>query len=313
MRAGASHLCGEPLPVQNRQRSVGGNARKSNLARALAVALVVSASVLGSAAPANAAEVTIVNPPTTGRGCDDNNVSLGQSFTATASGTLTELGIFIAQGSRDTTLTVYAGVGPNGAVLSSQNVSLTEGLDVFFLPTPVRVSAGGSYSFAIADGTCTSGGDLLVSFGQDYAGGAAFRSGGEPASLFSDLAFTAVIQTVDAYPFTGFFAPVDNTPIVNTAKSGSAVPVKFSLGGDRGLDIFNAPGSPTFTVTSCTNGDTDPIETVVAASKSGLSYDPVTGLYTYVWKTGKDLAGTCGTLKLNLNDGSNHSAKFQLR
>jgi len=31
---------------------------------------------------------------------------------------------------------------------------------------------------------------------------------------------------------------VDNPPTKNVVKAGAAVPVKFSLGGDRGLNIF---------------------------------------------------------------------------
>jgi hypothetical protein len=38
-------------------------------------------------------------------------------------------------------------------------------------------------------------------------------------------------------------APVDSPPTVNTVKAGAAVPVKFSVNGDRGLDIF-AVGYP---------------------------------------------------------------------
>jgi hypothetical protein len=50
-------------------------------------------------------------------------------------------------------------------------------------------------------------------------------------------------QPVVVYHFSGFFSPVDNPPVFNTAKAGSAIPVKFSLGGNQGLDIFN-PGYP---------------------------------------------------------------------
>jgi hypothetical protein len=52
------------------------------------------------------------------------------------------------------------------------------------------------------------------------------------------LAFTR------GYLFSSFFPPVDNPPTVNMAKAGRAVPVRFSLGGDQGLDIL-AAGSPT--------------------------------------------------------------------
>ena len=43
------------------------------------------------------------------------------------------------------------------------------------------------------------------------------------------------------WPFLGFFSPIGAG--VNPAKAGSAVPVKFSLGGDRGLAIL-ADGYP---------------------------------------------------------------------
>src|SRR5262249_49966319 len=39
------------------------------------------------------------------------------------------------------------------------------------------------------------------------------------------------------FPFAGFFLPVDNLPTINIAKAGSAIPLKFSLGGDFGLGI----------------------------------------------------------------------------
>ncbi len=52
---------------------------------------------------------------------------------------------------------------------------------------------------------------------------------------------TAGIQVI--WPFTGFSSPVDNLPTVNKANAGQAIPIKFSLGGDRGLDIFK-PGCP---------------------------------------------------------------------
>ena len=47
-----------------------------------------------------------------------------------------------------------------------------------------------------------------------------------------------------AWPWEGFFAPVDPMPVVNTVKAGQAIPMKFSLGGDRGLAIFveDSPG-----------------------------------------------------------------------
>ena len=45
------------------------------------------------------------------------------------------------------------------------------------------------------------------------------------------------------YNVTGPFQPVDPQPTVNVMKAGRTVPVKFSLGGNFGLDVF-AVGYP---------------------------------------------------------------------
>ena len=51
------------------------------------------------------------------------------------------------------------------------------------------------------------------------------------------------LRLSSTWGFSGFMAPVDSPPTVNTVKAGAAVPVKFSVNGDRGLDIF-AVGYP---------------------------------------------------------------------
>ncbi len=112
------------------------------------------------------------------------------------------------------------------------------------------------------------------------------------------------------YNFTGFFQPVDNIPTVNTVKAGQAVPVKFSLNGDHGLDIF-AAGYPKVEFASCTSAGADSIEETSTAGNSSLAYDSVTDQYTYVWKTDKSWAGKCGTLIVTFNDGTTQTALFK--
>ena len=115
------------------------------------------------------------------------------------------------------------------------------------------------------------------------------------------------------YPFTGFFQPVDNPPTKNVVKAGAAVPVKFNLGGYRGLDIF-AANSPSSVGILCdfTSPSSD-IQTTVAAGSSSLSYDPLTGTYSYIWKTDNAWAGSCRQLTLKLNDYTTHVANFQFK
>ena len=118
---------------------------------------------------------------------------------------------------------------------------------------------------------------------------------------------------VPAYEFAGFFAPVNNPPTVNAVQAGRAVPVKFSLGGDHGLDIFDE-GHPRSQRIDCdTRVPVDEIEQTDTAGRSELTYDAVSGRYQYVWKTEAAWAGTCRRLVLGLDDGSRHTADFRLR
>jgi hypothetical protein len=120
------------------------------------------------------------------------------------------------------------------------------------------------------------------------------------------------VTPVWGYNFTGFFQPIDNAPVWNSAKAGSAIPVKFSLGADRGLSIFKA-GFPQATITSCVAGaQVDAVEQTVTAGSSSLSYDATSGQYTYVWKTDKTWAGKCLRFELGLNDGTSHIALVAL-
>ena len=121
-------------------------------------------------------------------------------------------------------------------------------------------------------------------------------------------------QTVTVtFNFTGFFSPVNNLPTVNMVNAGRAIPIKFSLGGNQGLNIF-APGYPVSQQIAC--NDSAPvgvIEETATAGNSSLSYDPVSDQYTYGWKTNKAWEGTCRQLIVKLRDGSEHVAVFKFK
>jgi len=117
--------------------------------------------------------------------------------------------------------------------------------------------------------------------------------------------------------WSGLFAPVDDLPTENVVTAGRAVPVVFSLGGDRGLDVF-APGYPLSMRVDCTSGvPLDAIELTVTAGASSLGYDAATDRYSYIWKTAKVWStapgGPCRELVLRFGDESEHEAVFRFR
>jgi len=118
---------------------------------------------------------------------------------------------------------------------------------------------------------------------------------------------------VSPYNFTGFFAPIDNPPAFNEMKAGQAAPVKFSLGGDQGLNIF-AAGSPSSVQIACDNGAPIlPVEQTETAGQSSLSYDATSDQYKYTWKTENAWKNTCRQLTVTLRDGTVHIAYFKFK
>jgi hypothetical protein len=121
--------------------------------------------------------------------------------------------------------------------------------------------------------------------------------------------FTVTVR----YNFTGFFPPISNLPVVNVVNAGRAIPIKFSLSGYKGLNIF-APNSPASGPIACNSSDEAVIlQDTVNAGSSSLSYDASSDQYIYVWKTDPSWAGTCRQLVVQLNDGSIYRANFRFR
>jgi hypothetical protein len=176
----------------------------------------------------------------------------------------------------------------------------------------VQVGSGTADTTPISYGLSTSN-DLLIGnyggcYGLDFSG-----SIDEPKVWMRALSAAQVNADRTMYTFQGFFDPVANAPTLNSVKAGSAIPVKFSLGGDYGLQIM-ASGSPSSGPVACNSqAPVDPIDETLTASNSSLQYDSTTGDYTYVWKTDKSWSGTCRQLTATLNDGQQHYAFFEFK
>jgi hypothetical protein len=117
------------------------------------------------------------------------------------------------------------------------------------------------------------------------------------------------------YNWTGFFQPIDNKDsngnyILNKAKAGSVVPVKFSLGSDQGLNVFASGGYPQTASIPCTASSSDALEEYGTGNVSSFKYDPVANQYIYNWKTDTKWAGTCRQLVVKLADDTYHRANF---
>jgi len=128
----------------------------------------------------------------------------------------------------------------------------------------------------------------------------------------SGIGFTAVAHTV-VYNFSGFFQPVDNLPVINVAKAGTAIPVRFSLGGNQSLAILAAGYPVSQRITCDTTAPLSDIEQTVTTGNSSLQYDATTNQYTYIWKTDKAWSGMCRQLIVHLIDGTEHKATFQFK
>ncbi len=121
-----------------------------------------------------------------------------------------------------------------------------------------------------------------------------------------------ITVTQPTYAFTGFLSPVSNPPTLNQVPAGSRVPVRFSLGGDRGM-IISPNSSPSSIQVSCNKAW--PVVNI-AETKSdpaGLTYDTATEQYTYVWATSAGWKNTCRKFSYRLNDGTTHTALFKFQ
>ncbi|WP_168734685.1 HYR domain-containing protein [Deinococcus sp. KSM4-11] len=155
-------------------------------------------------------------------------------------------------------------------------------------PAPVTCTppSGSTFNVGVNTVTCTA---------KDAAGNQATGT------------FTVTVR----YAFDGFYQPIDMNGVLNSVKAGSAIPVKFSLGGNQGLDIF-ALNSPSSVGNTCGTAPVDDVEQTVTAGGSSLSYSGG-GQYIYVWKTDPSWSGTCRKLTVTLRDGTSQFAYFKFK
>jgi hypothetical protein len=159
------------------------------------------------------------------------------------------------------------------------------------------VSLSGTFTYTPPAGTSFAAGTVTLSV--QFA----------PASSnYSSAQHSVSITVSGAMNFSGFYAPIRNMPYVNSVMAGSSIPVKFSLGAYRGLNVLRG-GAPTSVPVACNTSAPSNIVRPGIASSTGLK--AVGSSYTYVWKTSPSWGGTCRRLIVTLADGSTHEALFR--
>jgi hypothetical protein len=285
LTSGGSPLAGKSVVV-----SIGGS---SVIATTAADGRVTTAIPLNATPGTTQITASFGGDPAFLPSSDSHSPFTISKATASLSAFTTQASVVTAGGTSGVSTTLTAPVGGGSQPLAFETVT-------FALSGPSSKTYSTITDFT-GKAVLPTGGLVAgtYSVGASFAGNATYTSAVRAGSL--------VIST-----FAGFFSPVDNLPVLNTANAGNAIPVKFSLGGNRGLAIF-AAGSPTAVKFTCGSGPTDAIEEVSTASTSGLTYDAATGQYKYTWKTPKSYGGSCYQLKLTLVDGTVYAANFKFK
>jgi hypothetical protein len=109
----------------------------------------------------------------------------------------------------------------------------------------------------------------------------------------------------------GFFAPVDNPPVLNQVKAGAVVPLKWRLVNALNAGITDlATATLTVSPLDCETAEgVDQVEETAVAG-SGLQ-NLGDGYYQLNWKTAKSYAATCKTVQLDLGHGVTYDAFFK--
>ena len=149
-------------------------------------------------------------------------------------------------------------------------------------------------------------------------------------------ASTAATFAIPSYNFVGFAPPVASQPpnqalVLNVAKAGSTVPLKWQLFypntpasqalGFSGGPVTNLNFSPNgylgiqTTTFGCPSASSSVVDNTLPPdfqSNTGLINDG-NGAYHINWTTTKGMANSCVTLTLSTGDGQSHIANFQFK
>jgi hypothetical protein len=181
---------------------------------------------------------------------------------------------------------------------------------------------GGNYAIGeqvLADYECTddNGGSGIASCVGDVADGDPVNTSTAGVKAFvvratdnSGNESVKVVHYTVGFDFHGFFG-LANPPGVNEVKAGRTVPVKFSLNGFRGFNVF-ASGYPQSAPYDCDAEEEPQLNAGSPAARVGrVDFNRRRDRYTFNWRTDSRWSGSCRQLVVKLSDGSFHRANFE--
>ncbi len=187
---------------------------------------------------------------------------------------------------------------------TSPAVACTTGTAVFQLGQPG----------AVVTGTVTDGLSGPVAPGVSAPADTSFVGTRSVALSGEDLAgntATAACAYRVEFVMSSFGAPVDGGGVLNVAKAGRAIPLRWQL-TDAAGNPFDGLATASISVQglSCSAGSTTDLVEETLAGASGLQ-SLGDGTYQLNWKSPSSYAGSCKQLRLDLGEGIVHTALFK--
>jgi hypothetical protein len=206
------------------------------------------------------------------------------------------------------------------------------------VPKPPTVDAGGPYAVVVgesvvvsATGSQPDGQSLTYSWDLDHNGtfetsgqSVTFSAAGLPAPSTRTIGVRATAPTGltatdeatvniaaidDDFAFDGFRG-LKNLPNINESNLGTQF-IRFSLGGDHGVDIFKNDHPMSASYPCGTTPPSVADQPARLQGESGFRYDAGADEYTFKWNIDKSWKNTCRVFVLGLIDGSTHNLAFR--
>jgi len=108
--------------------------------------------------------------------------------------------------------------------------------------------------------------------------------------------------------FVGFGQPVDNGVVLNAAKAGQAIPLKWRTLGAAGAPVTSLTGATITALNLACTAATPVDEIEEFAPEASALKNLGSGNYQLNWKTPTGCVASCKTLTLDIGDGVIHNA-----